>query len=119
MDTMTELGMLNERLIDTIEALSEAVSPEQKDMSKRVRAWAKKVGIKGPRVHGTSTKGDYVELRAPMSSNPDGVSPAERTKIVKSMTNGRVDQSSYGNVQKHIVALGLSAWEKFLAQEGM
>ncbi len=93
--------------------LNEAVSPEQKAMSKHVRAYLKKHGVKAS-VTGASTKGSWIRVYI----KGDKVLPdSEMKKMVKSVYGSDWNQSRAGNIMTHIISMTVSDWSKFLGVE--
>jgi hypothetical protein len=94
--------------VESIE-LDERVDPIQKFASKHVKKWAKKIGVKKPRVRGFSTKGTHVELYS-----PDEPIPVEARKKLVVYIGGQPNQTVYGNVQEYFITLTAEKWLDFL-----
>lgn len=91
----------------------EAVSPEQKALTKRIKALAKKIGLKRVSVRGSSGKSDYIRLMPLGKFKEAETIPEEfRIRINKLLHNDAT--ATRGNVAAFGVTLSVGDWKKVL-----
>lgn len=104
--------------------VDEAVSPEQKETSKRIKAFAKRQGWKVS-VTGSSGKASYVQARMTggkavsiYSGVGREVFPKEFRKIAAKVAGAKNGETNYGNVSEFIIAMMPSQWDSVMAEAG-
>lgn len=117
MDYERAIGRAEEGVLGELDGyLEEGVTPLQKEVTKELRKWVKKHGLKGARFKSLATKAPWVQVWVDKEKNPDGFPKKEREKMV-ALLGGKPGQTSYGNIEQYSLSMTAPQWAKFLGMK--